>query len=336
MPAERSRRLSRAGTPAIGVSITTDDEGEVLARSNHVFDGYWDQPAETARPLSPAAGSTPATVATSGRIHDDAYLTISDRKKDVIISGGENVSSIEVEDCLYQHPEVAEVAVIGVPDDRWGETVKALVVLRPDATVDEAGLIEFTRERMSHFKCPTLRRVPRRASPHRDRQAAEVQAPRDLLEGPTTARSDSRSAIRSRGKWVGFGSSASLVAERSENMAGNSAGFHEDESKLSVHLMDRHRAHRVDHGRARSGGLVRPAGRGHHRSRPGRDPGPQPRRGEGARRHDPRVAATTRRQVGRATCTRTSSPTRTCWRSRKRPSTAAGRRRTAATWESEA
>ncbi len=81
---------------------------------------------------------------------------ISDRKKDVIISGGENVSSIEVEDCLFQHPAVAEAAVIGVPDDRWGETVKALVVRRPGSDdVTEADLIEFCRERMSHYKCPT-------------------------------------------------------------------------------------------------------------------------------------------------------------------------------------
>jgi acyl-CoA synthetase (AMP-forming)/AMP-acid ligase II len=86
---------------------------------------------------------------------DDSYVVIADRKKDVIISGGENVSSIEVEDCLYQHPEVAEVAVIGVPHDNWGETVMALVVLRPDARADSTDLIEFCRSRMAHFKCPT-------------------------------------------------------------------------------------------------------------------------------------------------------------------------------------
>ncbi|MFZ0172188.1 MAG: AMP-dependent synthetase, partial [Acidimicrobiales bacterium] len=77
------------------------------------------------------------------------------RKKDVIISGGENVSSIEVEDALYGHPAVAEVAVIGVPHDRWGETVKALVVLRPEAEASEADLMEFCRSRLAHFKCPT-------------------------------------------------------------------------------------------------------------------------------------------------------------------------------------
>jgi acyl-CoA synthetase (AMP-forming)/AMP-acid ligase II len=90
-----------------------------------------------------------------GHLEDGGYLVISDRKKDVIISGGENVSSIEVEDCLYQHPAVAEVAVIGIPSERWGETVTALVVLRPGAGATEAELIEFTRGRLAHFKCPT-------------------------------------------------------------------------------------------------------------------------------------------------------------------------------------
>jgi acyl-CoA synthetase (AMP-forming)/AMP-acid ligase II len=86
---------------------------------------------------------------------DGPHLTIEDRKKDVIISGGENVSSIEVEGHLYQHPAVAEAAVIGVPDERWGETVKALVVARPGTAVDEAELIEFCRNELAHFKCPT-------------------------------------------------------------------------------------------------------------------------------------------------------------------------------------
>jgi acyl-CoA synthetase (AMP-forming)/AMP-acid ligase II len=73
----------------------------------------------------------------------------------VIISGGENVSSIEVEDCLFQHRAVAECAVIGVPDEKWGETVKALVVVREGATVTEDELMEHCRARMAHYKCPT-------------------------------------------------------------------------------------------------------------------------------------------------------------------------------------
>jgi acyl-CoA synthetase (AMP-forming)/AMP-acid ligase II len=149
-PAERARLLARAGTPAIGVRMAVDSDGEVLARSNHVFAGYWNQPEESARVLTDGWFHTG-----DGGFLDAAYVVIADRKKDVIISGGENVSSIEVEDALYGHPAVDEVAVIGVPHDRWGETVKALVVLRPDAAATEAELMEFCRSRLAHFKCPT-------------------------------------------------------------------------------------------------------------------------------------------------------------------------------------
>ncbi len=148
---ERARLLSRAGVPAIGVRMRVDEEGELLARSNHVFEGYWEQPGASAEALVDGWFRT----GDGGQL-DGPYVVISDRKKDVIISGGENVSSIEVEDCLFQHPAVAEAAVIGVPDEKWGETVKALVVLRPgNDAVTEADLIEFCRGRMSHYKCPT-------------------------------------------------------------------------------------------------------------------------------------------------------------------------------------
>jgi acyl-CoA synthetase (AMP-forming)/AMP-acid ligase II len=130
--------------------MDVDAEGEVLARSNHVFAGYWNQPEESGRVLVDGWFHTG-----DGGHMDGAYTVISDRKKDVIITGGENVSSIEVEDCLYQHPAVAEVAVIGVPDEKWGETVKALVVVKPGAEVDESELIEFSRSRLAHYKCPT-------------------------------------------------------------------------------------------------------------------------------------------------------------------------------------
>ncbi len=150
-PAERARLQSRAGVPAVGVQIRTDEEGEVLARSNHVFAGYWEQPAESAKALDNGWFHT----GDEGRLESGDYLVISDRKKDVIITGGENVSSVEVEDCLYQHPAVAEAAVIGVPDAKWGETVKALVVLRGGSETTEAELIEHCRSRLSHFKCPT-------------------------------------------------------------------------------------------------------------------------------------------------------------------------------------
>jgi fatty-acyl-CoA synthase len=150
-PDERARRLSRAGVPAVGVRVDVRDDGEVLAQANHVFEGYWEQPAETAAAMDGGWFHT----GDGGHLEEGGYLVISDRKKDVIISGGENVSSIEVEDCLYQHPSVAEAAVIGVPSEKWGETVTALVVLRPGSAADEAELIEFTRARLAHFKCPT-------------------------------------------------------------------------------------------------------------------------------------------------------------------------------------
>ncbi len=150
-PNERARKLGRAGAPAIGVRVRIDDQGEVLARSNVVLEGYWDQPEATADAIVDGWFHT----GDGGSIDEEGYLTISDRKKDVIISGGENVSSIEVEDVLCSHPQVLEAAVIGVPDEKWGETVKALVVLAPDATIDPDDLIEHCRTTLTHYKCPT-------------------------------------------------------------------------------------------------------------------------------------------------------------------------------------
>jgi acyl-CoA synthetase (AMP-forming)/AMP-acid ligase II len=150
-PTDRARRLGRAGASALGVRLRIDEQGEVLARSNVVLEGYWDQPGATADALEGGWFRT----GDGGSIDDDGYLSISDRKKDVIISGGENVSSIEVEDALCSHPEVAEAAVIGVPDERWGETVKGLVVLVPGATASEGDLIEHCRAHLAHYKCPT-------------------------------------------------------------------------------------------------------------------------------------------------------------------------------------
>ncbi len=147
--AERAKKLARQGAPALGVSLTTSETGEVLAQSNVILKSYWEQPAETAAALDGGWFHT----GDGGMIDDDAYLNILDRKKDVIISGGENVSSIEVEDALFSHPLVDEVAVIGVPDEKWGETVKALVVVSDD--VSEADLISHCRERLAHYKCPT-------------------------------------------------------------------------------------------------------------------------------------------------------------------------------------
>lgn len=153
LPAEeRARKLARAGLPALGVSLKVSDSGEVLARSNVVLDGYWDKPQETAAALEGGWFHT----GDGGTIDEaDGHLTISDRKKDVIITGGENVSSIEVEDTIFSHPAVAEVAVIGVPHEKWGETIKALVVLAEGATAGEADIIAHCKERMAGFKAPT-------------------------------------------------------------------------------------------------------------------------------------------------------------------------------------
>jgi acyl-CoA synthetase (AMP-forming)/AMP-acid ligase II len=150
-PADRAVKLNRAGAPALGVRVRISDQGEVLAQSNVVLEGYWEQPEATADAIVDGWFHT----GDGGSIDDEHYITISDRKKDVIISGGENVSSIEVEDCLYLHTAVAEVCVIGVPDEKWGETVKALVVLKPGADATEPELIAHCKERMAGFKCPT-------------------------------------------------------------------------------------------------------------------------------------------------------------------------------------
>lgn len=149
-PEERAARLVRAGAPALGVRLAVDEHGEVLARGNQVLEGYWQQPEETEKALADGWFHTG-----DGGTLEDGYLTINDRKKDVIITGGENVSSIEVEDALFSHPAVAEVAVIGVPSKKWGETIKALVVLAPDTSADEAELIAWCKQRLAGYKAPT-------------------------------------------------------------------------------------------------------------------------------------------------------------------------------------
>ena len=150
-PDERARRLVRQGVPALGVRLRTSPDGEIEAQGNHVMDGYWEQPELTDEALAGGWFHT----GDGGYLDDDGYLVLTDRRKDVIITGGENVSSIEVEDCLFTHPAVAEVAVIGVPHERWGETPKALVVLAPGAEAGAEELIAHCRERLAHYKCPT-------------------------------------------------------------------------------------------------------------------------------------------------------------------------------------
>ena len=148
-PGERARLLARAGAPALGVTMKVTDDGEICARSNVVLKSYWEQPEASAEALRDGWFHT----GDGGYIDDENYVTVADRRKDVIISGGENISSIEVEDALFSHETVTEVAVIGVPDEKWGETVKALVVVK--AAVSESELIEHCRRRLAHYKCPT-------------------------------------------------------------------------------------------------------------------------------------------------------------------------------------
>ncbi len=162
-PGERAHKLARAGAAAIGVEMAVSADGEILARSNVIMDGYWEQPAETAAAIkSDDDGRDWFHTGDGGLIDADNYVTIADRKKDVIISGGENVSSIEVEDAIFSHPEIDEVAVIGVPDEKWGELVMALVVISAGSALSEADVIAYTRTKLAGYKCP--KRVEFRAA----------------------------------------------------------------------------------------------------------------------------------------------------------------------------
>jgi acyl-CoA synthetase (AMP-forming)/AMP-acid ligase II len=127
-----------------------DAEGEVLARGSVVMEGYWNQPEETSKAIVDGWFRT----GDGGSIGAQHHVTIADRKKDVIISGGENVSSIEVEDAVFSHPDVAEVAVIGVPDEKWGELVLALVVKTPASALTEDDLIAYVKTKLAGYKCP--------------------------------------------------------------------------------------------------------------------------------------------------------------------------------------
>ena len=149
-PEERARRLSRAGVPTVGTRLQTSETGEVLVRSNTVLAGYWQNPDASAEALEGGWFHT----GDGGTLEDGGYLTISDRKKDVIITGGENVSSIEVEDAVFSHPAVAEVAVIGVPDEKWGEMVTALVVVAEGQQVTAEEIVAHCRGRIAGYKIP--------------------------------------------------------------------------------------------------------------------------------------------------------------------------------------
>jgi fatty-acyl-CoA synthase len=160
---ELYRIKARAGHSALGVNLRVigegghdvpqDDEtvGEVAARGNMIFKGYWQQPEETKKVVRDGYFYT-GDLAT---IDQYGYINIVDRAKDVIISGGENISSIEVEDILYRHPAVLEAAVVGIPHEKWGETPLAIIVPQFGETPSQEEIIEFCRENLAHFKAPT-------------------------------------------------------------------------------------------------------------------------------------------------------------------------------------
>src|SRR5271170_7721437 len=132
--------------------VTPDGQaiGEIICRGDGVMKGYWGQPEATAEALRGGWFHT-GDMAT---LNADGYFLIVDRKKDIIVSGGENISSLELEKVILAHPAILEAGVIPVPDEKWGEVPKALVVLKPGASVTESELIDFCRTRLSHYKCP--------------------------------------------------------------------------------------------------------------------------------------------------------------------------------------
>jgi fatty-acyl-CoA synthase len=159
----RARVMARQGVPyhhAIHLRVVDEQMrdvpadaatmGEVVMRGNNVMKGYFEDPGATAQAFRGGwfhSGDI-------GVLHPDGYIELRDRKKDIIISGGENISTIEVEHTLVKHPAVLECAVVAMPHEKWGEVPKAFVALRPGAAATERELIDFCRERLAHFKCP--------------------------------------------------------------------------------------------------------------------------------------------------------------------------------------
>jgi long-chain acyl-CoA synthetase len=156
-------RLRSCGLPGPGVDIRivdndsgddadTGEVGEIWIRSPQVMKGYWKMPEETAKCVTDDGWFKTGD---AGYVDADGYVYIHDRVKDMIVSGGENVYPAEVENALMAHPAIADVAVIGVPHEKWGETPKAIVVRVAGADATEEDIIEFARERLARFKCPT-------------------------------------------------------------------------------------------------------------------------------------------------------------------------------------
>jgi fatty-acyl-CoA synthase len=162
-PDEQKLRVqAKTGYPMIGVDIRVVDDdgndvkpdsgevGEVITRANVVMKGYWRQPEATDAVIKDGWFHT----GDMALLDSEGFIEVCDRKKDLIISGGENISSIEVEGLLYKHPAVLEAAVVAAPDERWGEVPYAIVVLKPSANASESELMDFAREHLAHYKCP--------------------------------------------------------------------------------------------------------------------------------------------------------------------------------------
>jgi acyl-CoA synthetase (AMP-forming)/AMP-acid ligase II len=153
---------SKTGREFIGVSLKVVDEqgkeikkdekevGEIIVKGDIVTKGYWKLPEETKKSIKKGWLYTGDMAV----IDEEGYVTIVDRKKDMILTGGENVYSTEVENVLYMHTAILECAVVGVPDPKWGEAVKAIVVLKPGQRVTEQEIIQFCKEKMAHYKAP--------------------------------------------------------------------------------------------------------------------------------------------------------------------------------------
>jgi long-chain acyl-CoA synthetase len=160
-PENRPELLRSAGKPypwvelrivgADGEDVAQDEIGEIWIRGVQVMVGYWNNPEETAKAITPDGWFRTGD---AGYVDADGYLFLHDRVKDMIVSGGENVYPAEVENAVMGCPGVADVAVIGVPDERWGEAVKAIVVKQPDSAVSPEDIIAWTRERIAGFKVP--------------------------------------------------------------------------------------------------------------------------------------------------------------------------------------
>ena len=161
--AEQIKRKMRQGVPNVtagelrivdpeGNDVPRDGEtiGEVIMRGNGVAKGYYQAPEDNARAYRDGWFYT----GDGGVMHPDGYIELKDRFKDVIISGGENIVGLEVENCIYQHPDVKEVVCYGVPDEKWGEVVKCLVTPKSGTNPTGQEIIDFCRERLTHFKCP--------------------------------------------------------------------------------------------------------------------------------------------------------------------------------------